>query len=159
MRTRHAEEEAGQGVAQAQGQGRGGRDDGYAFRGDPPRFNRRRRRVLRTEASQRRGAVAVRGCATCHRISRRVGSGGYLRGFPDVHSRVDGGGGDEGSTGGTNLGGGGGANAAGGSGVVILRYPNTRTLTASSGLTSTTATDGNDKVTTFTAGTGTISFT
>ena len=41
-------------------------------------------------------------------------------------------------------------------GVVILRYPNTKTLTASSGLTSTTATDGNDKVTTFTGGTGTV---
>ena len=47
---------------------------------------------------------------------------------------------------------------SGGSGVVILRYPNTKTITIGSGLTGTTATDGNDKVTSFTAGTGNISF-
>jgi hypothetical protein len=60
-------------------------------------------------------------------------------------------------------GGGGGGNsggpgANGGSGVVILRYPNTHTITAGAGLTSSTTTDGSDKVTTFTAGTDTISF-
>ena len=44
----------------------------------------------------------------------------------------------------------------GGSGVVILRYTNSYTLTIPGGLTSTTATVGSDKVTTFTAGTGTI---
>ena len=63
----------------------------------------------------------------------------------------------------TGSGGGGGANAGGGggnggSGVVILRYPDAYTVTVGSGLTGTTATDGSDKVTTFTAGTGTISF-
>lgn len=62
----------------------------------------------------------------------------------------------------TGGGGGGGNNAqsggAGGSGVVILRYPNTYTVTIGSGLTGSTATDGSDKVTTFTAGTGNISF-
>lgn len=70
------------------------------------------------------------------------------------------------SAGSSNTGGGGGGNgyssgssAAGGSGVVILRYPNTRTISIGAGLTGTTATDGTDKVTTFTAGTGTISFT
>ena len=65
-----------------------------------------------------------------------------------------------------NTGGGGGGCAGsssanggqGGSGVVILRYPSTYTLTIGSGLTGSTATDGSDKVTTFTAGTGTISF-
>jgi hypothetical protein len=41
---------------------------------------------------------------------------------------------------------------------VIIRYPNTRTITVGSGLTSSTATDGSDKVTTFTAGTDIISF-
>ncbi len=46
----------------------------------------------------------------------------------------------------------------GGSGIVILRYPNSYTVTIGSGLTGSTATDGSDKVTTFTAGTGTISF-
>ena len=65
-------------------------------------------------------------------------------------------------------GGGGGGNAmgggaaypgqAGGSGIVILRYPNTKTITIGSGLTGTTATDGSDKVTTFTLGSGTITF-
>jgi hypothetical protein len=69
----------------------------------------------------------------------------------------------------TNTGGGGGGTSDnvingtaragnGGSGIVILRYPNTHTVTIGSGLTGTTATDGSDKVTTFTAGTGTISF-
>ena len=45
----------------------------------------------------------------------------------------------------------------GGSGIVILRYPNTYTI-SQSGLTLTTATDGDDKVTTITAGTGTVSW-
>lgn len=61
----------------------------------------------------------------------------------------------------TGTGGGGGSGNAGGdggSGVVILRYPSTKTLTVGSGLTSSTATVGSDKVTTFTAGTGTVSF-
>ena len=64
----------------------------------------------------------------------------------------------------TGSGGGGGgypapvSGGSGGSGVVILRYPNSKTLTASSGLTHTTLTDGADKVTTITAGTGTVTF-
>ena len=44
---------------------------------------------------------------------------------------------------------------AGSSGVVILRYPNTYTI---SGLSGTTTTVGTDKVTTFTSGTGNIQF-
>ena len=87
----------------------------------------------------------------------------------------DGGGGDSGYDttaalpGTNNLGGGGGASgmnasgvcgdsASGGSGVVILRYPNTKTITVGAGLTATTAAVGTDSVTTFTAGTGTITF-
>ena len=51
------------------------------------------------------------------------------------------------------------ASANGGSGVVILRYPNSKTITnPGSGLTFTTATVGSDKVTTFTGGTGNIQF-
>jgi len=46
---------------------------------------------------------------------------------------------------------------AGGSGVVILRYPSDYTI-SQTGLTLTTATDGDDKVTTITAGTGTVSW-
>ena len=45
----------------------------------------------------------------------------------------------------------------GGSGIVVLRYPNTYTI-SQSGLTLSTATDGSDKVTTITQGTGTVSF-
>lgn len=63
--------------------------------------------------------------------------------------------------GGTNEGDGGSGwstSGSGGSGVVILRYPSKLTITVGAGLTSSTATDGSDKVTTFTAGTGNISF-
>jgi len=67
--------------------------------------------------------------------------------------------------GGTNLGGGGGSPGyvtsgvgAGGSGVVILSYPSALTLTVPGGLTSSTATVGSNKVTTFTAGTGNVQF-
>jgi hypothetical protein len=41
---------------------------------------------------------------------------------------------------------------------VILRYPDTLTIGGGSGLTFSTSTSGGFKVTTFTAGTGTISF-
>ncbi len=63
-----------------------------------------------------------------------------------------------------NTGGGGGGKGTtqsatnGGSGVVIIRYPNTLTITVGSGLTFTTTTTGTDKVTTFTAGSDNISF-
>ncbi len=86
----------------------------------------------------------------------------------------DGGGGNGGNTsvglpGTANTGGGGGggrnspssgvqSGGSGGSGIVILRYPSSRTLTKTAGLTATTSTVGTDKVTIFTAGTGTITF-
>jgi hypothetical protein len=63
-----------------------------------------------------------------------------------------GGGGGGASGGGNNPGG------AGGSGIVILRYPDTRTITLGAGLTGSTATSGAFKVTTITAGTGNVSF-
>jgi hypothetical protein len=48
---------------------------------------------------------------------------------------------------------------SGGSGVVILRYPSPFVISnPGGGLTFTTATDGDFKVTTFTAGTGNIQF-
>ena len=46
----------------------------------------------------------------------------------------------------------------GGSGIVIVRYPNTYTISVGAGLTSSTTTVGSDKVTTFTAGSDTVSF-
>ena len=78
----------------------------------------------------------------------------------------NGGNGSSGSAGATNTGSGGGgggdgnnSGGIGGSGIVILRYPNSYTISnPGSGLTFTTATVGSDKVTTFTAGTGNIQF-
>jgi hypothetical protein len=65
----------------------------------------------------------------------------------------------------SNTGGGGGGSTtsgtggAGGSGVVIVKYPNTWTITnPSGGLSFTTSTLDTFKVTTFTAGTGSIEF-
>lgn len=83
-----------------------------------------------------------------------------------------GGGAGGGATAGTpNTGGGGGGGgsnsqsqhalrngASGGSGVVILRFTQDASYTATSGLTYSESTDGTDKVVTFTAGTGTITF-
>ena len=72
-----------------------------------------------------------------------------------------------GDAGTANTGGGGGAGgeggtpANGGSGVVILRYPSGYSITVSSGITEASGspfTEGTDKVSVFTAGTGTISF-
>jgi hypothetical protein len=54
-------------------------------------------------------------------------------------------------------GGGGGSNGGnGGSGIVILKYPDTITLTIGAGLTSSTTTSGGFKITSFTAGTDTV---
>lgn len=47
---------------------------------------------------------------------------------------------------------------SGGSGVVIIKYSSALTPTISAGLTSSTATSGAHKITTFTAGTGTITW-
>jgi len=50
----------------------------------------------------------------------------------------------------------GAGSGAGGSGIVILKYPVAASLIVDPGLTSTTTTSGGFKITTFTAGTGTI---
>ena len=99
-----------------------------------------------------------------------IGAGGGGGRYSSTYHGSGGGAGGSPSTSGTatagtaNTGGGGGstantdtAGASGGSGVIILRYPDTYTITQS-GLTLSTATDGSDKVTTITAGTGTVSF-
>ena len=55
--------------------------------------------------------------------------------------------------------GGGSSPKAGGSGIVVLKYPDTRTITIGAGLTgSTAAPAGGFKVTTITQGTGNVSF-
>ena len=46
----------------------------------------------------------------------------------------------------------------GASGIVIIKYPLNVTLTIGAGLTSSTTTSGNFKITSFTAGTGTVTF-
>lgn len=46
----------------------------------------------------------------------------------------------------------------GGSGIVVVRYPSSRTIIVGSGLTHSTLTIGSDKLTTFTAGTGIVSW-
>ena len=104
------------------------------------------------------------------------GSGGAGQNASGADSGGTGGGGTGGkgspttapTSGSSNTGGGGGGGAEintsvntggnGGSGVVIIRYPNSLTPSVSVGLTSTTTTVGSDKVTVFTAGTGTVTW-
>ena len=103
-------------------------------------------------------------------VLRGGGGGGYN------NSAAGSGGGGRGGTGGNsgnatitsgvaNTGGGGGGNhsanawsGTGGSGVVILRYPNTHTITLGAGLSGSTATVDGNRVTTITAGTGNVSW-
>lgn len=111
-------------------------------------------------------------------ITRAGGGGGAFRrnrGSGSVGSGGNGGGGNgsvtsSGDNADQNTGSGGGAGGRdindnnliggnGGSGVVILRYPTSVVLSAASGLTGTTTTVGQNKVTQITAGTGNISFT
>jgi hypothetical protein len=77
---------------------------------------------------------------------------------------VDGGASGPGISGTINTGGGGAAekgNNTGGngaSGVVILKYPAAFTITIGAGLTGSTATEGTNKITTITNGTGNVSW-
>ena len=93
------------------------------------------------------------------------GGGSDGTGGTASHGGGAGGGANTAGTAGTvNTGGGGGAGghsaagAGGGSGVVILRYSNIYNITVGAGLTSSSSTDGSDKITTITAGTGSVSF-
>ena len=65
---------------------------------------------------------------------------------------------NSGDGGGSNSGSGVAAKSNGGSGVVILRYPDSYTITIGAGLTGSTTPSGNKKVTTITLGTGNVSF-
>jgi hypothetical protein len=51
-----------------------------------------------------------------------------------------------------------GVGASGGSGIVLIKYPDTYTITLGAGLTGSTATSGGFKTTTITAGTGNVSW-
>jgi hypothetical protein len=66
-----------------------------------------------------------------------------------------GGGGGGGNTGSSGCGGNGGS---GGSGIVIVKYPSSLTISVGAGLTSSETTSGSFKIRTFTAGTGTVSW-
>ena len=103
----------------------------------------------------RQGGAGLASEITGSSVTRAGGGGSHQNGG----GGTGGGGNSNGQAGTANTGGGGGGNnGAGASGVVILRYPASATITVGSGLTSSTATDGADKVTTFTAGTDNISF-
>ena len=98
-------------------------------------------------------------------VTRAGGGGGAQSGFAGAGGTGGGGtGGTPPTAGAVNTGGGGGGRrtagigGAGGSGIVILRYPKEYTITVGDGLTSSTSTDGLNKVTSFTAGTDTITF-
>jgi len=81
------------------------------------------------------------------------GNGGYSgQTATSGTNNTGGGGGAPGLTASGNLN---GNNGSGGSGIVILRYPNSFTI---SGLSGTTITVGTDKITTFNSGTGNVQF-
>jgi hypothetical protein len=95
--------------------------------------------------------------------------GGAAGRYPSAsYSGGNGVGGNSNASGATNRGGGGGggdgefgynsAGRSGGSGVVILRYPNSYTITLGAGLSGSTANSGSDKVTTITGGSGNVSW-
>jgi len=123
--------------------------------------------VAGTSSSGGNGGSGLASAITGSSVIRAGGGGGT--GTSVSHgSGGSGGGGNGGGTAGNgtaNTGSGGGGTdrsagnpGSGGSGIVIIRYPNTNTVTIGSGLIGTTTTVGSDKVTTFTAGTGTVSF-
>ena len=106
-------------------------------------------------------------------IARGGGGGGGADSSVNYGVGGTGGGGNGGGQSGTpadtpgtaNTGGGGGGGgasgydgSAGGSGIVIIKYPSIYTATPTVGLTSITNTVGDYKVTQFTAGTGTVTF-
>jgi hypothetical protein len=121
------------------------------------------------------GGVGVASSITGSSVFRAGGGGGGRHiNQGGVASGGNGGGGNSGPTNGngvagsTNTGGGGGGGGEssgtfsggnGGSGVVIIKYANTLSPTISAGLTSSTSTAVSGyKVTTFTAGSGTVTF-
>jgi hypothetical protein len=106
-------------------------------------------------ASGRTRGVGTASSITGTSVTRA--EGGYGQGTSNfisagVSGAANTGNGGNGANNGSALGG------AGGSGVVILRYPSTFTITVDAGLTQSTSTSGNNKITTITAGTGNVSF-
>jgi len=104
-------------------------------------------------ASGHTGGAGLASSITGSSVTRAGGGAGMRNGS----EQTSGTGRDQAGGGGVN--GLSGSNNTGNNGTVILRYPNTLTINFSAAaLTATTATDGSDKVTTFTAGSGTVSW-
>lgn len=100
------------------------------------------------------GGAGLASSITGTSVIRASGGSGYSQ-----TTATPGGGGADGGSGAANTGGGAGSYGTGGSGVVILRYPSVSgTINIGAGLTGSTSTVGSDKVTTITAGTGTVSW-
>jgi hypothetical protein len=111
------------------------------------------------------GGAGIASTITGSSVTRAGGGGGGI--ITGTVGTGGAGGGGNGSTTGTagsgtvNTGSGGGGTyngtaGSGGSGLVVLKYPDSITLTIGGGLTSSTTSAGGFKVTTFTAGTDTI---
>ena len=109
--------------------------------------------------------------ATTFPITVGGGGSGAYQPFGSGGSGGSGGGGAGATTNNTNgsdgtnntgSGGGGGANGgdggSGGKGIVVIRYTDQVTISVGAGLTASTTTSGAEKITTFSNGTGTISF-
>jgi len=121
-----------------------------------------------TSSTGGNGGVGVASSITGSSVTRAGGGGGSSYNFPVGVGQNGGGDGNQypsgsaGTSGAANTGGGaGGSNSAtnGGSGVIILRYPDTRTITIGAGLTGTeSAASGGYKRATITGGTGNVSW-
>ena len=100
------------------------------------------------------GGAGTAGVSGGHGGSGGGGNGGVLSGAMAAAGAAN-----------TGSGGGGGvsqgaqvAGAAGGSGIIILKYSTLNTILLSAGLTTSTTTVGDSKITTITAGSGTVSW-
>ena len=112
-----------------------------------------------------KGGDGLLSLVTGQAITRAGGGAGGTYNGSGAGAPGVGGGGSVGQAGTANTGGGGGGcpninqqGGAGGSGIVIIKYPAALTISSSIGLTDSTLTLGDYKVTQFTAGTGTVTF-
>lgn len=99
------------------------------------------------------GGAGISSSITGSAVTRAIGGNG------SAAANGNGGSGSANTGNGAIGGGNSGTGGTGGSGVVILKYPDSKTITIGSGLTGSTASpSGGYKVTTITAGTGTVSW-
>ena len=144
------------------GAGEAGNTDGVAYGGDG---------VTNTIISSSQATTASVGQVDGSNVYYAGGGAGSSSNTSKHSDTALGGGGSAGSTntaggngtantgaGAGGAGGSGQAGGAGGSGVVILKYPDTHTISVGAGLTSSSATTTGYKMEIFTAGAGTVSF-